>query len=114
MFEVLIDGEPLNARRRLVRLVRRAIDPQRCIVMTRAERLARAFFWFALGGMIFSFGHAWRDLNFPAPVAVLPPRVEHAGERLTIVLFGFEHRGGVAHCRLVLDRNNPYDWSIRC
>jgi hypothetical protein len=106
--------EKLSRRRSLARELRMRARLSHCIALTRGQRLVRALLWFCLGAAAAIFGTDWYLRAFPAPVNVLQPVAEHVGERLSVIRFRFEHRNGVASCRVVIFHNDEHTWSVQC
>lgn len=114
MFEIVPSDRKPTLRERVVQVVREAVDPDRCALVTRAEQLGRALFFAALGAILTSFAIHRHQQVHPAPVHLLPPKVEQVGDRLKVLELGFEHRGAVSKCRLVIFHNDSHDWSLQC
>lgn len=104
----------LTRRERLVRALRDGFCLDRCIAMTTGQRMWRAAVWLVLGEALGIAAAVHYVRTYPAPVNVLQPVVEHAGERLSVIRFSFEHRNGVASCRVVIHHNDEHTWSVQC
>ena len=110
MFEAV---EKLSVGARLCRAVREAVSLQRCVALTRAQRLARALFWLALGFAIARFGTAYLELRYPTPVMLLPPAIDQQ-PGYTRFTFRFDQRGSELACHLIVYHNEHHTWSVSC
>lgn len=98
----------------MVRLAR-AASLHRCEGLTRAQRLARAFFWLGAGAGAALFTKAALELSFPAPAIVNPmqPAMEQRTGGITVIRFPFESAGVQISCHVVIHHEGD-TWLSKC
>lgn len=97
----------------LITRLARAVSLGRAGALTRAQRLARAFFWVCLGASLAMWTAAARDVVIPATLEPGKPVIEVDTEALYIVRFPYQYRGGEVNCYAVV-RTEARTWLARC
>jgi hypothetical protein len=110
MFELIHGCRRPTWRERL----RRALDPERCLMLTVAQRFVRACAWFVLGAFALMALVVAAHFALPvAPVNLLDPQIEHRARDYTIYRLRFEWRGVEKSCRFTVYHDRQ-TWRLEC
>jgi hypothetical protein len=92
----------------------RAVSLDFCIALTRAQRLARAFFWACAGATIALIFSAIVHIASVPPVKLLEPEIRHVSEAYTAYRLRFAWQSIERICDLVVFHDRPITWSLTC
>lgn len=106
MFEIV---EPLPRRRCLLRV----LDLDRCLALTRRQRLTRALLWVALGAAAAFATVVQVERVYPSPMEPLEPQVAHQGMRFSGLRLRFEHGFAEVSCQVVIFWEERV-WTVKC